>query len=185
MANFRNAEIGALDALIAFESLRTPRGQAACRRLLAMIGVDLDDTEMASLHSDWCLRLYTDLDDPWGILEGKLLTAQLALLERNLDTAGAILDECAQLEVEEPEPRQHYLLTRAWLARELDRLEEAQDLVERAMRVFPEPHRVGDHSPQLLTRLSRYAWPPGTRELVVQWRAELKRPTRAAVSVAP
>jgi serine/threonine protein kinase/tetratricopeptide (TPR) repeat protein len=180
MANFRNAESGAFDALVSFESLRTPRGQAACRRLLAMIGVDLDDAEMAALHSDWCLRLYSDLNDPWGILEGKLLTAQLALLEHELESAESILEECAELEVEEPEPRQHYLLTRAWLACERGDTTAAHDFVERAMHVFPESRRVGDHSPQLIARLSRYGWPEATRSLLSSWRAELKRPTRVA-----
>src|SRR5690606_2575932 len=146
------------------------------------IGVDLDDVEMAALHSEWCLRLYTDLDDPWGILEGKLLTAQLALLEHRLDDAATILDECASLQVEEPEPRQHHLLTRAWLACERGQLQEAHDLIEQAMRAFPESRRVGDHAPQLLARLSRYPWPSALRPLIATWRAELKRPTRAAVS---
>jgi uncharacterized membrane-anchored protein len=145
-----------------------------------MIGVDLDDAEMAALHSDWCLRLYSDLNDPWGILEGKLLTAQLALLEHELESAESILEECAELEVEEPEPRQHYLLTRAWLACERGDTTAAHDFVERAMHVFPESRRVGDHSPQLIARLSRYGWPEATRSLLSSWRAELKRPTRVA-----
>jgi serine/threonine protein kinase len=179
MANLRSAETGALDALIAFEALRTPRGQAACRRLLAMIGVDLDDVEMASLHSDWCLRLYSDLADPWGILEGKVLVAQLALLRRELETADTLLAECAALEVEEPEPRQHQLLTQAWLACELGNADEAEELLDRAMRVFPESRRVGDHTPHILARLSRFAWPPATRAVLDTWRAELRRPARS------
>jgi serine/threonine protein kinase/tetratricopeptide (TPR) repeat protein len=179
MANLRNAESGALDALIAFEALRTPRGQAACRRLLAMVGVDLDDVDMASLHSDWCLRLYTDLADPWGILEGKVLVAQLALLRREFETAETLLAECAALAVEEPEPRQHQLLTQAWLACEVGSLEEAEELLDRAIRVFPESRRVGDHTPHLLARLSRFPWPTATRTLLESWRSELKRPARS------
>jgi hypothetical protein len=179
MANLRNAESGALDALIAFEALRTPRGQAACRRLLAMIGVDLDDVDMTALHSDWCLRLYSDLADPWGILEGKVLVAQLALLRRDFETAEALLVECATLEVEEPEPRQHQLLTEAWLACELGNLGEAEEVLDRAIRVFPESRRVGDHTPHLLARLSRFPWPSATRTLLESWRSELKRPARS------
>src|SRR5690606_23333894 len=46
MLNFKSAQGGAQDALLSFESLRTPRGQAACRRLLAMLGVDMDEPDL-------------------------------------------------------------------------------------------------------------------------------------------
>jgi hypothetical protein len=119
------------------------------------------------------------LADPWGILEGKVLVAQLALLRRELESADSLLAECAALEVQEPEPRQHQLLTQAWLACELGNLEEAEELLDRAMRVFPESRRVGDHTPHLLARLSRFSWPTSTRALLDAWRAELRRPARS------
>src|SRR5690606_20841222 len=47
MMNLHAAEAGAEEALLAFEALRTPRGQAACRRLLTMVAIDTDRFEEA------------------------------------------------------------------------------------------------------------------------------------------
>lgn len=176
MMNLRNAEIGAQDALLAFEALRTPRGQAACRRLLAMIAIDIDEPEMATLNAEWSKRFYTDIDDPWGIVESKVLEAQVALLRRDLDRATQLLEEAHQTELEEPEPRQHLLLTEAWLYRELEQMASASLRLEQAMRVFDDKRRVGDHTVHLLARLDRYPWPEATKEMLQAWRVELRRP---------
>src|SRR5690606_39440901 len=87
MFNFYAADLGAEEALVAFESLRTPRGQAACRRLLAMVGIDTDNAKMAAHNTEWCAQLSADLDDPWGIVEAKVLAAQEALLRHDLKSA--------------------------------------------------------------------------------------------------
>jgi len=183
MLNMRSAEVGAQDALIAFESLRTPRGQAACRRLLAMIAIDIDEPEMATLNAEWSSRIYTDIDDPWGIVESKVLLAQVALLKRDFVQAERLLEESARTDVEEPEPHQHQLLTEAWLRREQGQQKEAAALLDRAMHVFPDKRRVGDHTMHLLTRLDRYAWPPEASEMLAAWRVELRRPAAPVQSL--
>src|SRR5690606_15325516 len=158
LMNHHSAAIGALDALLAFESLRAPRGQAACRRLLAMIGLDTDDAEIAEENANYATELYQSMDDPWGIMEAKLLSCQIALMHHDTDNARTFLDQCADIVVEEPEPRQHYLLTRAWLEMELGDAERAFKTIQVASQVFDTPHRVGDHTVHLLGRLARYAW---------------------------
>ncbi len=178
MYNLRAAEVGAEEALLAFESLRTPRGQSACRRLLAMVGVDTDDREMATRNAEWCAQISSDLNDPYGMVEAKVLSAQGALLRRELSKAEDLLAECARMAVEEPEPHQHRLLTEAWLLREQDQEREAALRVQQAMNTFPNRHRVGDHTVHLLGRLSRYPWREENRELIESWRHALRHPTQ-------
>jgi serine/threonine protein kinase len=175
MFNFHAAQVGAEEALVAFESLRTPRGQAACRRLLAMVGIDTDDDAMAAHNTEWCAQLSADLDDPWGIVEAKVLEAQGALLRHDLDKAEKLLRESSELAVEEPEPHQHRFLTEAWLSRERGQMAEAKERIISAMETFPNRHRVGDHTVHLLARLSRFTWPAGTHQLISSWRATLSR----------
>ncbi|HXS17460.1 MAG TPA: hypothetical protein VN764_09730, partial [Polyangiaceae bacterium] len=173
MFNFHAATLGAQEALVAFEHLRTPRGQAASRRLLAMIGVDTDDLELAERNAEWCAKISHDLDDPWGLVEAKLLQAQVALMRRDTETATALLKECAGLQVEEPEPHQHRLLTQAWLLRETGYEAEATELLRSAMEIFPEKRRVGDHTVHLLARLSRHSWASPMQDELETWRRSL------------
>jgi hypothetical protein len=175
MFNFYAAHVGAEEALVAFESLRTPRGQAACRRLLAMVGIDTDDGAMAAHNIEWCAQLSADLDDPWGIVEAKVLAAQEALLRHDLDKAERLLKEGSELAVEEPEPHQHRLLTEAWLSRERQEMDTAKERIVAAMATFPNRHRVGDHTVHLLARLSRFTWPTATGQLITSWRTALNR----------
>lgn len=182
MFNLHAAEVGAEEALIAFESLRTPRGQAACRRLLAMVAIDSDDAEIAARNTEWCSQISADLDDPWGIVEAKVLSAQVALLERNLVLAEELLAFSATLAVEEPEPHQHRLLTEAWLLREQDKEKEASQRIQSAMDTFPNRTRVGDHTVHLLARLSRYRWSEDAQRLIVSWRRALRHPIAAGMS---
>lgn len=173
MLNFHAAALGAQEALVAFEHLRTPRGQAASRRLLAMIGVDTDDFELAERNAEWCAKISSDLDDPWGLVEAKLLQAQVALMRRDTETAAALLQACAGLQVEEPEPHQHRLLTQAWLLRDTGYEPEATELLRSAMEIFPEKRRVGDHTVHLLARLSRHTWTSPMQEELEAWRRSL------------
>ncbi len=64
------------------------------------------------------------MGDPWGVVETNLLLAQRALVRHDTERASSLLSECSKMTVEEAEPRQHYLLTKAWLEaeeRNLDR----------------------------------------------------------------
>jgi len=173
LMNFHSAAIGALDALLAFESLRAPRGQAACRRLLAMIGIDVDDAELASENATYAVELYRSMDDPWGIMEATLLSCQIALMHHDTDNARTLLDQCADIVVEEPEPRQHYLLTRAWIEVELGDTPRALKTIHSASQVFDSPKRVGDHTVHILARLSRYKWSDEGYRTIQEWRSKL------------
>src|SRR5690606_15442922 len=141
----------------------------------AMVGIDIDDPEMANRNTEWCAQLSVDLEDPWGVVEAKVLGAQEALLRRDFERAETLLEESAELAVEEPEPHQHRLLTEAWLLRETEHPELAQERVKAAMGTFPNKNRVGDHTVHLLARLSRYSWPPVGRKLIDSWRLALHR----------
>lgn len=180
LMNFYSAELGAMDALGAFESLRTPRGQAACERLLAMVGVDTDDLDMAEIHADLAASIYTQMRDPWGILESRLLCTQIALARRDVDTARALLEQCATIRVEEAEPRQHFLLTQAWLEIAAGDGDKAYESLEAASEVFGQRSRAGDHTPHLLGRLSRLPWPEHARQRIDAWRALLNDRSRRA-----
>jgi len=173
LMNYHGAETGALEALAVFETLRTPRGQAACDRLLAMVGLDTDDVDMAELHADRALRIYTKTNDPWGVMETKLLLCQVALSRHQGARARELLEECSRIAVEEAEPRQHFLLTRAWLEAENNDLDQALESIEAASEVFGPRSRAGDHAPQLLSRLFRYRWSALAHGRMDAWRAIL------------
>jgi serine/threonine protein kinase len=178
LMNYHGAETGALEALVVFETLRTPRGQAACDRLLAMIGLDTDDIEMADLHASRAHKIYAKTNDPWGVMETKLLFCQIALFRHDTARARELLEECSRIAVEEAEPRQHFLLTRAWLEAENADLDQALESVEAAADVFGPRTRAGDHSPQLLTRLLRYRFSDHARGRIDAWRHALNDRTR-------
>lgn len=171
--NFFSAEHGAFDALTAFETLRTPRGRAACERLLAMVGIDTDELDMAELHAQHAAAIYTQLGDPWGMLEATLLSCQVALARHELEAAATLLQACSQIHVEEAEPRQHYLLTKAWLELEGGDADRAFESLEAASDVFGPRSRVGDHTPHLLGRFSRLNWPTHALGRIDAWRALL------------
>jgi eukaryotic-like serine/threonine-protein kinase len=178
LMNYHGAETGALEALVVFETLRTPRGQAACDRLLAMIGLDTDDIEMAELHASRAHKIYAKTNDPWGVMETKLLFCQIALFRHDTARGRELLEECSRIAVEEAEPRQHFLLTRAWLEAENNDLDQALESVEAAADVFGPRTRAGDHSPQLLTRLLRYRFSDHARGRIDAWRHALNDRTR-------
>jgi serine/threonine protein kinase/tetratricopeptide (TPR) repeat protein len=180
LMNYHSAERGAQEALGVFDTLRTPRGQAACDRLLAMVGFDMDDIDMALLHADRANKTYAKINDPWGVMETKLLLCQIALYRHDTARARELLEECSRIAVEEKEPRQHFLLTRAWLEAENGDLDEALESLEAAADVFDQRTRAGDHSPQLLLRLLRYRWSPLARARIDAWRLQLHDRTRRA-----
>jgi tetratricopeptide (TPR) repeat protein len=157
--NFYAAETGAQEALGAFEALKTVRGQSACERLLAMIALDTDNLDKGEVHAERAERLYGEMRDPWGIVESRLLRAQLQLARHEHDEARRAIMLAREIPVREPEPRQHYLLTRAWLQLEAGDFEGAQEALNAAPTVFTRPWQVGDHTPHLLARLSRFQWP--------------------------
>src|SRR5690606_31972132 len=154
-----------------FETLRTPRGQAECVRLLGMIGLDIDDLEMARANADAAVQLYTSMADPWGVVEAKLLLCQVYLARNAPEKARAILRDVQRSGVKEPEPKQHALLTEAWLSHLSGDLESAHAALEAASAVFSDQARAGDHTPHLLGRLARFGWQPNTRALLDRWRS--------------
>ncbi|HYQ31154.1 MAG TPA: hypothetical protein VER04_28160, partial [Polyangiaceae bacterium] len=173
LMNFHSAEIGALDALSTFETLRTPRGQAACDRLLAMIGLDTDDLDMADLHTDRASQLFARMSDPWGVIETKLLLAQIALVRHQPGKARTLLEESSRMVVEEAEARQHFLLTRAWLEVVEGDSDGALESIEAAAEVFGQRTRAGDHTPHLLGRLARFPWSENALSRIDAWRTVL------------
>ena len=173
LMNYDSAERIAGEALASFESLKTPRGQAACARLLAMVAFDVDDLALAERHTQQAQALYDEIGDPWGILETKLLDCQIALGRRQLDVARKLLTACSLIRVEEAEPRQHCLLTGAWLEIESGDPDQALEALEAASHVFGEPYRCGDHTPHLLGRLARLSWPSEAEARLETWRSLL------------
>lgn len=182
LMNYYSAEVGALEALAAFEQLGTPRGRAACERLLAMVGMDTDDLDLAESHADRAATIYGGMGDPWGVVETKLLRAQIALCRRARERARELLQECSEVRLEEAEPRQHYLLTAAWLAIEDGNPDAAVELLEAASEVFGHRARAGDHTPHLLDRLSRKQWPPHAQARIDSWRALLNDRARRSAT---
>lgn len=169
--NFLAAETGAQEALAAFESLKSVREQAACERLLAMVALDTDDLDNGETHARRAEQLFAQLQDPCGVVESRLLQAQLDLARRDFDEARTALMQAREIPLREPGPRQHYLLTRAWLQLESGDVEGAREAVKAAPTVFSRPWQVGDHTPHLLGRLSRMPWPePEQRESIKEWR---------------
>jgi tetratricopeptide (TPR) repeat protein len=178
LMNYYSAERGAQDALGSFETLRTPRGQAACERLLAMIALDTDDRDLAEIHADRAMSIYQKMGDPWGAIESMLLKCQVLLAHHRLDAAREVLEQCAAVRIEEAEPRQHYLLTQAWYFLELGDSDKAFEALDAASDVFGQRSRAGDHTPHLLSRLSRLRWPAHAHERIDAWLAVLNDRSR-------
>ncbi len=178
LMNYYSSELGALEALGAFEALRTPRGQAACERLLAMIGIDTDDLDMAEIHAELSMGIYASMTDPWGTLESRLLACQISLARKDLVAAEKKLAEAAKISVQEAEPRQHLLLTQAWFYIDSGDPDKAYEALEAAAEVFGDRSRAGDHTPHLLGRLSRKRWPAHAQDRIDAWRALLNDRSR-------
>lgn len=180
--NFYAAELAATEALAAFESLKTVRGQSACLRLLAMLALDVDDIATGEVHAANAEKLYAQMGDPWGTVESRLLRAQLALARHHYEDARKAIMLAREIPVREPEPRQHYLLTRAWFQFEAGDFEGAHEALTAASSVFARPWQVGDHTPHLLARLSRFQWPSSEPlEGIREWRHVINQHARRSV----
>jgi hypothetical protein len=136
-----------------------------------MVGIDTDSLDSGELHANRALEIYSMISDPWGVVEAKLLLCQIALCRGNVDAAKALYAEIQRLGAKEPEPRQHSLLTEAWLAVENGDSDGAYAAIQAAADVFSDRTRVGDHTPHLLGRLSRLKFPSHARLRIDSWRA--------------
>jgi hypothetical protein len=170
LCDFHSAERGAIDALGIFEALSTPRHQANCERLLAMVCVDLDELESAAEHAQQAARLFRTIGEPSGQVEANLLLAQAGLVARNPTEARDLLTDARRIEVIEPEVKQHQLLTEAWYEVDTLALEEASARVCSAYALFEEHQRIADHTAQLLARLSRTQLSAKALDTVSRWR---------------
>ncbi len=171
LGNFYNAERGAREALTMFESLQISPGQSRCERLLAMVAIDTDHPRRGAEHAERAERLFADMRDPAGVVEARLLRAQAALAMREFEQARQALMGAREVSVRAPEPRQHYLLTRAWFQLESGDFDGAQEALNAAPSIFEQPWQVGEHTPHLLARLARLEWPRSdTFEDIEEWR---------------
>ena len=75
--------------------------------------------------------------------------------------------------MEEAEPRQHFLLTRAWLEVVEGDSDAALESIEAAAEVFGQRTRAGDHTPHLLSRLGRFTWSANALNRIDAWRTVL------------
>jgi serine/threonine protein kinase/tetratricopeptide (TPR) repeat protein len=171
LSNFFSAMQEAQDALALFEALGTPRGTASSERLLATIAIDTDDLDNAQVHASRSLRLYQMLVEPAGQSEAELLLAQTHLARGELTEARAMLDAVGEKFGEERGPKQHYLLTEAWLELEQGDVDRAHHALGAAANCFNELSQAGEHTSQLLARLSRLRWPGAEAlDLIEEWR---------------
>ncbi len=152
------------NALAAFRMLRTPRGQTAACRVMAMAEIDGGELAEAEQHARECLELFETMGDPWGLVESKLLIAQVALA-RGAPEAEALIEEIDVTGVQEREPLQHWRLTRAWLACRKGAFQDAVAELELATEAMP-GGSLADHGLQLYARLVTMPWPEELRERV-------------------
>jgi serine/threonine protein kinase/tetratricopeptide (TPR) repeat protein len=171
LSNFFSAMREGQEALGLFEALGMPRGAASCERLLAMVAVDTDDLDNAFVHAGRSLRFYEMMREPSGQSEAELLMAQVHLARGELSDARPLLERVGEKFGEERGPRQHYLLSQAWLELELGDVDQAHRALGSAANCFSELCQAGEHTSQLLARLSRLRW-PGTEalDLIEEWR---------------
>jgi eukaryotic-like serine/threonine-protein kinase len=171
LSNFFSAMREAQEALALFEALGMPRGTASCERLLAMIAIDTDDLDNAQVHASRSLRLYQMLVEPSGQSEAELLLCQTHLARGELTEARRLLDDVGEKFGEERGPKQHYLLSEAWLELEQGDVDQAHRALGAAANCFSELCQAGEHTSQLLARLSRLRWPGNEAlDLIEEWR---------------
>jgi tetratricopeptide (TPR) repeat protein len=159
------------------QDLKNPRGEAACQRLLGMIAFDSADLMRSREHALSASALYDQMGEPRGQVEASLLLAQVALATHN-QVAGELVRACEAIGLIEAETRQHLALSKAWHLHVDNRLDLAKSEIEAARAAFGDGQRTGDHTRQLLGRLSDLVWPTTTRSLIDEWRVELGVPRR-------
>ena len=174
--------------------LRNPRGEGAAERRLAMIALDTNDLDGAAVHAGAARAIYENLADPWGIVEAKLLFAQIALARGDgsgAATARTLVAEAASYDLDEAEPRQHRHLTAAWLANVEARWDDALHELEAARAAFGDTRRTADHAPHLLARFARMAWLEPVAHCIEAWLGTLEHQSAdgtmalSAVTVLP
>jgi serine/threonine protein kinase/tetratricopeptide (TPR) repeat protein len=154
------------------QDLKNPRGEAACQRLLGMIAFDSGDLTRSREHALSASALYDQMSEPRGQVEASLLLAEVALATNN-PVAGELIRACEAIGLVEAETRQHLSLSKAWLLHVENKPDEATEELKLARLAFGDPKRTGDHSRQLLAKLSELTWPAAPRKLIDDWRAEL------------
>jgi tetratricopeptide (TPR) repeat protein len=166
------AETRAERALAMMQELKNPRGEAACQRLLAMIALDTADLRRSRDHALSASSLYAEMGEPRGHVEASLVLAQVALAA-NKPVAADLIRACESVGLAEAETRQHLLLSKSWLAYSEGRRDEATSDLEAARLCFRDPRCSGDHTRQLLARLSDLRWPKTARKILDDWRNDL------------
>jgi tetratricopeptide (TPR) repeat protein len=154
------------------QDLKNPRGEAACQRLLSMIAFDTGDFMRSREHALSASALYDQMGEPRGQVEASLLLAQVALATKN-PVAGELIRACEAIGLVEAETRQHLLLSKAWLGHTENHIEEATGELLNARLAFGDPRRTGDHTRQLLGRLSLVTWASDARKVLDDWKADL------------
>src|SRR5690606_34579119 len=116
---------------------------------------------------------------PAGQSEAELLLAQTHLARGELAEARAMLEAVGEKFGEESGPKQHYLLTQAWLEREQGDADQAHRALGAAADCLSGRSQAGAHPSQMLARLSRLRW-PGTEALALieEWRRAIDDPER-------
>jgi len=178
LLNYHSADRGAQDALATFSALGTLQYQADCERLLAMIGIDCDEPNGALYHIEQLSDLCQKSLDRGSEHESFVLRAQVALIRHEPKTSADLLARARRIATVEPELKQHLLLTEAWLAMEEADAQKAVDRLGAASSAFREIHVVGEHTPQLLARFSRFRWPESGRVELETWRSVLGERSR-------
>jgi tetratricopeptide (TPR) repeat protein len=166
------AQTRAERALAMMQELKNPRGEAACERLLAMIALDTADLRRSRDHALSASALYAEMGEPRGHVEASLVLAQVALAAGK-PVAADLIRACESVGLAEAETRQHLLLSKSWLAFREGRREEATTDLEAARLCFRDPRCSGDHTRQLLARLSELRWPKNGRKIIDDWRTDL------------
>lgn len=150
------------NALASFRLLGVPRGQAAAVRVMAMAALQAGELSDAQQNALTAIELYEQLGDPWGIAEGQLLVAQVALA-RSDPEAAALLKAVDIDSVQEPEPRQHWHLTSAWLAAQQGDFELALQHLHQAKHTYHDG-RLADQALQLAARVQALRWPEAYKQ---------------------
>jgi len=168
----------------AMRELQNPRGEGAATRLLAMLAVVSDDSLSARGHAHAAQEIYDRLEDAWGQLEARLLLAQADLLRGSVAARG-VVEDADRFEPEEPEPRQHRHLVRAWLAHAEGRWADAASEIDQARAAYGRTTRSGDATPHILARFAKMLWVGPAVAKIENWRKTLETDAAASGSVRP
>jgi hypothetical protein len=131
---------------------------------MAMAALDAGDLADAEQRATEALELFEQIGDPWGLVESRLLVAQVALA-RGTPDARALVESIDIESVQEREPLQHWHLTKAWLEAKEGQFELALTHLENAKNAL-QGGRLGDHALQLTARLSSMPWPESLKSKV-------------------